>query len=206
DGSTQPPTGSPNYYGELVDGSATDQLKVWAFHVNWTTPANSTFTLRDNLTTAAFSTNIAWVDEPNGYAQWLDAIADRPMYRFAYRNFGTHESLVMNHTVDVSGHAGVRWYELRKTTGPWSIFQQSTFSPSADSRWMGSIAMDGSGDIAVGYSVSSTSVNPGIRYAGRLASDPLGALSQGEATMKAGGGIETDSSGRWGDYSMLSVD
>src|SRR5207248_691486 len=102
--------------------------------------------------------------------------------------------------------AGVRWYELRKTTGPWSIYQQSTFSPSADSRWMGSAAMDQSGDIAVGYSVSSTTVDPSIRYAGRLATDPLGALSQGEATLKAGTGIETDFTGRWGDYSSMSVD
>src|SRR5437764_2971846 len=112
----------------------------------------------------------------------------------------------MNHTVNVSGHAGVRWYALRKTTGPWSIFQQGTFSPSSDSRWMGSIAMDGSGDVALGYSVSSTTVNPSIRYAGRLASDPTGQLSQGEATMQSGGGIETDYSGRWGDYSSMSVD
>jgi hypothetical protein len=206
DGSTPPPAGSPNYFGELVDGSTTDRLKVWAFHADWTTPANSTFTLRDNLTTAAFDTGISWVDEPSGYTQWLDAIADRPMYRFAYRNFGTRESLVMNHTVNVSGHAGVRWYELRKTATPWTIFQQGTFSPSSDSRWMGSIAMDQGGNIAVGYSVSSTTVNPAIRYAGRLAGDPAGALSQGEATLKVGGGIETDFSGRWGDYSSMSVD
>jgi IPT/TIG domain len=205
DGPTPPPAGAPDYFGELVDGTTTDKLNVWAFHVDWTTPASSTFTLRDSLTTAAFDTGIVWVDEPAGFDQWLDAIADRPMYRFAYRNLGTHESLVMNHTVNVSGHAGVRWYELRKTTGPWSIFQQSTFSPNADSRWMGSIAMDRDGDIAVGYSVSSTSVDPSIRYAGRLASDPAGALTQGEATMQAGSGIETDFSGRWGDYSSMSV-
>ena len=206
DGSTLPPAGSPNYYGELIDGATTDKLRVWAFHADWTTPASSTFTLRDTLTPASFSTNISYVDEPNGYTSWLDAIADRPMYRFAYRNFGTRESLVMNHTVNVSGHAGVRWYELRKTTGPWSIYQPGTFSPSSDSRWMGSVAMDKNGDIAVGYSVSSTSVYPSIRYAGRLASDPLGALSQGEATLVAGTGEETDVSGRWGDYSSMNVD
>ena len=205
DGSTPPPAGSPNYYGELVDGSP-DRLKVWAFHTDWATPANATFTLRDTLTTAPFDTGIAYIDEPNGYTGWLDALADRPMYRFAYRNFGSRESLVMNHTVNVSGHAGVRWYELRKTGTPWSIFQQGTFSPDSNSRWMGSLAMDQSGNIAVGYSVSSSTVNPGIRYAGRLASDPAGVLSQGEATLQAGGGIETDFSGRWGDYSSMSVD
>jgi hypothetical protein len=206
DGSTPPPAGSPNYFGELVDTSGTDALKIRAFHVDWTTPASSTFTLRDSLVPASFSTNISFVDEPLGYTDWLDAIADRPMYRFAYRNLGSHEALVMNHTVNVSGHAGVRWYELRKTSGPWSIFQQGTFSPSSDSRWMGSAAMDESGDIAVGYSVSSTSVYPSIRYAGRLVTDPLGVLSQGEATMLAGTGAETDFSGRWGDYSSMNVD
>jgi hypothetical protein len=206
DGSTLPPAGSPDYFGELVDNVSTDALHVWAFHVDWTTPASSTFTLRDSLVPASFSSNVDLIDEPLGYTAWLDPISDRPMYRFAYRNLGSHEALVMNHTVDVSGHAGVRWYELRKTTGPWSIFQQGTFSPSSDSRWMGSAAMDGSGDIAVGYSVSSTSVYPSIRYAGRLASDPTGSLSQGEATMTAGTGAETDDSGRWGDYSSMSVD
>jgi hypothetical protein len=210
DGSTPPPAGAPDYYGELVDNAGTDALKIWAFHVDWTTPASSTFTLRDSLVPASFSSNVDLIDEPLGYTAWLDPISDRPMYRFAYRNLGSHEALVMNHTVDVSGHAGVRWYELRKTTGAWSIYQQGTFSPSSDSRWMGSAAMDGSGDIAVGYSLSSTSVYPSIRYAGRLPTDPLGSLSQGEATMIAGSGAETDSSGfsgaRWGDYSSMSVD
>jgi IPT/TIG domain len=206
DGSTPPPDGSPNYFGELVDTSGADALKIRAFHVDWTTPASSTFTLRDSLVPASFSTNIGFVDEPLGYTDWLDALADRPMYRFAYRNLGSHEALVMDHTVNVSGHAGVRWYELRKTSGSWSIFQQGTFSPSSDSRWMGSAAMDGSGDIAVGYSASSTSLYPSIRYAGRLATDPLGSLSQGEATMVAGTGAETDFSGRWGDYSSMNVD
>src|SRR2546423_1876022 len=206
DGSTPPPARSPNYYGELVDNAGSDALKIWAFHANWTTPTSSTFTLLDSLVPASFNTNIVAVDEPLGYTGWLDAIADRPMYRFAYRNLGSHEALVMNHTVNVSGHAGVRWYELRKTAGPWSIYQQGTFSPSSDSRWMGSAAMDQSGDIAVGYSISSTSIYPSIRYAGRLASDPLGSLSQGETTLFSGTGVETDLTGRWGDYSSMSVD
>jgi IPT/TIG domain len=206
DGSTLPPGGSPDYFGELVDNVGTDALHVWAFHADWTTPASSTFTLRDSLVPASFNSNVGFIDEPEGLTAWLDAISDRPMYRFAYRNLGSHEALVMNHTVNVSGHAGVRWYELRKTTGPWSIYQQGTFSPSSDSRWMGSAAMDGAGDIAVGYSVSSTTVYPSIRYAGRLATDPLGSLSQGEATMTAGTGAETDFSGRWGDYSTMNVD
>jgi Ca2+-binding RTX toxin-like protein len=102
----------------------------------------------------------------------------------------------------------VRWYELRGLAGDASIFQQGTFAP-ADGvhRWLGSVAMDRDGNIAVGYSVSNgTSVNPGIRYAGRLAGDPAGLLAQGEAVMMAGGGSQTDAASRWGDYAAMSVD
>src|SRR5438552_15413435 len=71
---------------------------------------------------------------------------------------------------------------------------------------MCSISMYQPGDIALGYSISSSSVSPSIRYTGRLASDPLGTLPQGEATMIAGSGSQTSGFNRWGDYSMMSVD
>jgi hypothetical protein len=137
----------------------------------------------------------------------LDAISDRLMFRLQYRNFGTHQTLVTNHTVDVgSDHAGVRWYELRKTTGNWAVQQQGTFAPDAAHRWMGSIAMNGAGDIAVGYSVSSSSIYPSIRTTGRLATDAAGVMTQGETTIINGGGSQTHSASRWGDYSTMSVD
>lgn len=149
----------------------------------------------------------------------LDAIADRLMHRLQYRNFGTHESLVASHTVDVnatpamatSGHrAGVRYYELRRTGGgAWSINDQGTFSGApgdTDNRWMPSAAVDNSGDLAVGYNVSSTSTYPSIRYAGRLASDPPGSLAQGEKPLVSGTGAQRSTGSRWGDYSMLAVD
>src|SRR5207253_802796 len=98
-----------------------------------------------------------------------------------------------------------RWYEIRSLTGTPVIFQQGTFAPDSDNRWMGSIAMDHVGDIAMGYSVSSSSTSPSIRYAGRLVSDPVGQMSQGEASLIGGGGSQTSAS-RWGDYSMMSVD
>lgn len=117
---------------------------------------------------------------------------------------------MVNHTVDVDGtnHAGVRYYEVRRTlpVGPFVIHEQATFAPDADHRWMGSAAMDNQGNLAVGYSVSSTTTFPSIRYAGRLATDPPGGLFQGEATLQAGGGSQTSTSSRWGDYSMLAVD
>jgi hypothetical protein len=132
------------------------------------------------------------------------------MYRLQYRNFGTHASLVTNHTVDAGDiRAAVRWYELRNSGGGWSIQQQGTYAgDGANSihRWMGSVAMDRTGNIAVGYSRSSNSLYPDIAYNGRLIDDPPNTLPQGEAVLRAGNGSQTHSSGRWGDYSMMSVD
>ncbi|HLC02874.1 MAG TPA: Ig-like domain-containing protein [Anaerolineales bacterium] len=209
-----PPSGAPNVFSQVDDnawGYSPDQLQLWEFRVNWANPTASTFTHAASLGTAAFDSNLCGyarncISQPGGTK--VDAISDRPMYRLQYRNFGGYQTLVVNHTVDVNGadRAGIRWYELRKGGGGWSIYQQGTFSPDAAHRWMGSIAMDGSGDIALGYSVSSTSVYPSIRYTGRLVGDPLGAMTQGEGTIVAGSGYQTHSAGRWGDYSSMSVD
>src|SRR5258706_6105403 len=94
------------------------------------------------------------------------------MYRLAYRNLGSHESLVVNHSVVAGTTGGVRWYEIQNPSGTPVVAQQSTFAPDANYRWMGSIAMDPAGDIALGYSVSSTTVNPSVRDTAQLASDP----------------------------------
>jgi hypothetical protein len=214
DGSTTPASGASNPFVQFDDdawGYLQDQLEIWNFHVDWTTPANSTFTSGGILTTAASNSDLCTasgcgVVQP-GLGPSLDGITDRLMYRLAYRRLTGHEALVVNHTVNAgSARAGVRWYELRRTTGSWSIFQQGTYAPGdGNSRWMGSAAMDQSGDIAVGYSVSGSATNPAIRYAGRLVGDPAGQLTQGEATLQAGGGVQTGAS-RWGDYSSLDVD
>src|ERR671934_852336 len=173
--------------------------------------SNSTFTSGVNLTPASFDSNMCFyfsdcVHQPSP-GENLDAISDRLMYRLAYRRFADHEAMVVTHTVDVgSDRGGIRWYELRRTSGAWSIFQQGTYAPGdGNTRWMGSAAMDQSGDLAIGYSVSGGSTNPSIRYAGRLAGDPTGQLTQGEATLKAGGGVQTGAD-RWGDYTSLDVD
>jgi uncharacterized repeat protein (TIGR01451 family) len=223
DGTTLPPAGSPNYFIEADDPEAfgcqaefaQDQLSLFEFHVDWATPANSTFTGPTAIPTAAFDSNMcnfarACIPQKGVPANsYLDAISDRVMFRLAYRNFGTHEALVMNHTVDVgdfNDHAGVRWYELRDPGGTPAIFQQGTYAPDAEHRWMGSIAMDKRGDIAVGFSLSSSTRNPAIAYAGRLAGDPLGQMSQGEAIMYQGTGSQLGSGSRWGDYSAMTVD
>jgi hypothetical protein len=209
-----PPSGAPNYYVEFDDdawGVWPDQLQMWQFHVDWTDPSASTFTHTVNLGTAPFDSNMCdyslnCIPQPST-SQGLDAISDRLMYRLQYRNFGTYRTLVASHTVDVDGtdHAGIRWYELRNTGSGWAIRQQSTYSPDAAHRWMGSMAMDDRGDIALGYSVSSNTIYPSIRYTGRQASDPLGTMGK-EVELIAGTGSQTHAAGRWGDYSMMSVD
>jgi hypothetical protein len=131
------------------------------------------------------------------------------MFRLQYRNFGSHASLVTNHTVNAGGgKAGIRYYELRATPpgGAFVVNEQATFAPDANHRWMASAAMDSSGNIAVGYSVSGPNLFPSIRYAARVANDPPGGLFQGEATLQKGAGSQTSGISRWGDYSALSVD
>jgi hypothetical protein len=144
----------------------------------------------------------------------LDSLADRLMYRFAYRNGTTSsaaETAVVNHSVEASGSkhnqvVGIRWYQLGNlTSGTPAVVQQGTFSPDSNSRWMGSIAMDKVGDIAVGYSVSSSSVHPSIRFTGRTPGDTAGTLVA-ESSLFAGGGSQTHNLHRWGDYSALSID
>lgn len=218
---TAPPVGAPNVFLEADDNSfgfPTDRLNGWNFHVDWANPAGSTFGNSGQpsftLDTAPFDTNLcgyarSCIPQP-GTTQGLDAISDRLMYRLQYRNFGDHQAMVVNHTVDVDGtdHAGVRWYELRSTNGggTWSMQQQGTYAPDADNRWMGSIAMDVSGNVALGYSVASGTTYPSIRVAGRLAGDPAGELPQPENQLIAGTGSQTGTAGRWGDYSAMQVD
>ncbi len=217
-GTTLPPAGSPNYFAAVDDdgwGYSGDQIQIWKFQTNWTSPSSSTFTkILPTLGTASFDSNMCGyarncIPQP-GTAQKVDAISDRLMYRLQYRNFGTYETLVSNHTVDATSadRAGIRWFELRKVgAGAWSIYQQSTYSPDTNHRWMGSAAMNGQGDIALGYSVSNAStVSPSIRATGRLALDSLNTMTQGELEIRTGTGSQTHTAARWGDYSAMSVD
>ena len=128
------------------------------------------------------------------------------MFRLAYRNFGTHESLVGNHTVSAGGVAGIRWFELRNVTaGPVTTFQESTYQPDSTWRWLGSAAMDGNGNLAIGFSASSSSINPQIRYTGRKLDDPLNTLPS-EKTLYAGTGSQTGGNASWGTFSSLTID
>jgi len=208
DGLRSPPASSPNYFVEVDDdarGWATDRLQIFEFNVDWSNnPPASTFTGPTVLNTAPFDSNMCGysrncIPQP-GTIQKVDAISDRLMFRLQYRNSGTHETLVVNHTVDVGGdHAG-------DPGGTPVIFQQGTYAPDSHHRWMGSIAMDGNGNMALGYSSSSTTRSPSIGYVGRLAGDTPGTLPQGETALVLGSGSQTHSASRWGDYSTMSVD
>ncbi|HWZ44781.1 MAG TPA: hypothetical protein VNW97_15000 [Candidatus Saccharimonadales bacterium] len=209
DGTTAPPAGTDPYF--VAFGS--NLLNVWRFHVDFATPANTVLNGPTTTTVASFATACAGgscIPQP-GTKQRLDSLGDRVMYRFAYRHFADgHEALVVNHSVTPGGAAvsGVRWYELRPNAanGGLSVFQQGTFAPADGvSRWMGSIAQDKVGNIVVGYSASSGSLNPSIRFANRAAADPAGTLGT-ETTITTGGGAQTRTLNRWGDYSALTVD
>jgi hypothetical protein len=222
-----PPPGAPGIFAEIDDSSRigpVDALRIWYFHVDWANPASSTFGLNGQpnqvIPTAPFTMMLCesagvrtrfCVISPGGP---LDSLGERLMFRLAYRNFGDHQVLMANHTVDATGlqQAGIRWYELRSTGGPWSIHQQSTHAPAGippEGRWMGAIAMDNDHNVALGYSVTGPTTFPGIRYAGRLAGDPPNSLPQSEASIIEGTApqiVPVPTLSRWGDYSSMSID
>jgi hypothetical protein len=210
---TTPPAGRENLFSSIWGAYA---VRVWKFHADWTTPLNSTFTGPSNVTIPTFSVGPGTVPEQGGND--LDTLTYRLMMQAQYRNLAGQESLWVTHTVgNGSGIASLRWYQLNVTGGTivtGAPVQQGTFNGSpADSthRFMPSLAVDGSGDMAIGYSVSGSTLYPGIRYAGRLYGDPAGTLGQGEQTLISGSGAQTNTCGgepceRWGDYTAMTVD
>lgn len=211
DGTILPPAGTPNFFVNI----GTARLNLWKFKVDWANTANSVLTGPTAIPVTSFAAACGGGTcvPQSGTSQQLDSLADRAMYRLAYRRFADgRDSLVVNHAVRVgatnkptSGYSGTRWYEIRNANTTPVVYQQSTYAPDTNHRWMGSIAMDKQGNIALGYSVSSGSMKPAIRYATRLASDPLNTLSN-ETTIVQGGGAQGRSLSRWGDYSHMSVD
>ncbi len=226
DGRVPPAAGEPNVFSYFVAdefGDPSDGLRLFDFHVDFANPAASTFTERPEspLAVAAFNPSSPpgrrdiRQPAPATDLAALDAITDRLLFRLAYRNFGDHESLVVTHSVNVGTgttlatfQAAPRYYELQRSGGAWSVAEQGTYAPDTDSRWMGSVAQDNQGNLAVGYSVSSATTFPSIRYAGRLTTDPPGALGQSETSLIAGTGVQRNENpgSRWGDYSAMTVD
>ena len=148
------------------------------------------------------------VSRKKGSPTFLDSLGDRLMYRLAYRNFsGDHQTWLVSHSVTAGSSVGERWYEFRapESSTTLSVYQQGTFAPDGNYRWMGSIAMDSAQDIALGYSVSSSSLFPSISYTGRVAGDTLGTM-ESEASIVSGTGSQSDTSNRWGDYTSMAID
>jgi hypothetical protein len=206
DGTTAPPAGSPEYFVNFGANS----LNVWKVHADFVTPASSTLTGPTTLAVAAFSEACGGGTciPQSGTTQQLDSLGDRLMYRLAYRRFADgHEAMVVNHSVapGTGPASGVRWYELRIAGGTPSVFQQGTYAVDANSRWMGSIAMDKVGDIGLAYSVSGSALQPSIRFTSRAPGDAAGTL-RAETNIIAGTGSQTATLSRWGDYSALTVD
>ena len=223
DGFIPPPAGTPNTFayftaGEFGDPQG-DGLRLFDFHADFANPSNSTFVERvgSPMPVAAFDPVVTNITQPppGTAGTILDTLSDRLMFRLSYRNFGGKESLLLTHTVNIAAsspnpaHGAVRYYQLDRSSpaSAYSIAEQQTFTPDSTSRWMSSGAMNYLGDTAIGYSASSSTVFPSIRYAARLASDPAGSgLAQGEQNIMVGGGSQTSTSQRWGDYSDISVD
>ncbi|HEX4438755.1 MAG TPA: hypothetical protein VH854_01715 [Thermoanaerobaculia bacterium] len=227
DGTKQPAESAPiPIVGTQDDGAgygATfDALNVWEMSIHWNARPDASIRLATQLPVASFDSIFpcfgadgrGCLPEPGvvDKERWLDVLSyrQRPTWRLAYRNFGGYESMVTNQSVEASpGTAGVRWYEIRRSqTGTYSLTQQGTYAPADGvNRWMGSIAQDKKGNMALGYSVvDATSVKPGIRYTGRLAGDPAGQMTQGEGTVINGTGVQLTTNSRWGDYTSMNVD
>jgi hypothetical protein len=207
DGATPPPAGSPNYQMDLKTATA---LNLYKFHVDFAIPSNSTFTGPTTVTVSSYTDACgggACIPQPSP-GELLDSLGDRLMFRLPYRNFGDHEVLVASHSIRPSkgsAQSATRWYEIRNPGGTPTVFQQGSAQHTSISVWMGSIAMDKMGNIAVGASGSSSKQKPLIAYTGRVPSDPLGALESPKVVV-SGGGVQTNSFNRWGDYSSMAID
>ncbi len=225
DGKTKPANGAPAPLVGTQDDDATygatfDALNIWELSVKWQANPIASIVLKTQLPVANFDSIFPCspgsrdcLPQPGitDRQQYLDILSyrQRPTFRLAYRNFGTYESLVTNQSVEaLPGVAGVRWYEIRRTGSTYTVFQQGTYAPNDGvHRWMGSVAMDKKGDIALGYSVvNGTNVYPGVRYTGRLAGDTLGQMTLGEGVIINGSGVQTNTNSRWGDYTDITID
>jgi hypothetical protein len=232
DGNTKPKNDVPAPIVGTQDdgggyGATFDALNIWEFDVKWRSTPIASIALKTQLPVASFDSIFPCGVVPGSLppdgrdclpqpgitdgSQYLDILSyrQRPTWRLAYRNKGAFETMVTNQSVEaLPGVAGVRWYELRRTGGTYSVHQQGTYAPNDGvHRWMGSIAADKNGNMALGYSVvNGVDVFPGIRYTGRLAGDPLGQMTLGEGVIINGSGVQTNTNSRWGDYTSMNVD
>lgn len=215
-GPTAPAAGSPGMFMYFNDdnytasGTDVDSLGFITMQPNFTTPASTVITFTQQVAVAPFKSRVCASRNciPSGGAGY-DALSDRIMNRIQYRNFGAYEAIVLNHTVDANypgtAKAGLRWYELRRSGGNWSVFQQSTFAPDGDHRWMGSVNINSKGQIALAYNHSGAGKYASIYFSGRNAADPPGTMPIADILLHQGTAYGTFSN-RWGDYNDLVND
>jgi hypothetical protein len=206
DGATPPADGTPGLFLTWQDNNP-GQLRLRKLKLNFTAgTASLSAATNIPIANSNFACGNSGTCVPQkGTTELLDSLGDRLMYRMAYRKFSDHERVVVNHAVGSGGHVAVRWYEIWDPSGAVAVHQQGTFAPDATYRWMASAAMDKLNDIAIGYSASSSTIHPAIRFTGRVPSDPLGTL-ESEASILEGAGSQLPTLGRWGDYTALQVD
>lgn len=217
EGPTAPPAGTKGSFLYYTDDAFTsdpadvDSLYMITMTPDFATPANTVISTPTRFATAAFDEQLCTatrgrcIDQQTSTAIDLEDLAGRITNKIVYRNFGTHQGIVLNFTVDAdgAGKGGIRWMELRNT-GSWSIYQQATWAPDANERWLGGICYDAAGNIALMYNVSGTTANPSIRFTARNDCDPLGTMTLTETTIVAG--TASNGSNRYGDYNVLTVD
>ena len=219
DGAQAPPAGANPMILRLNDDGwslgSEDRIEIYSIEIDWETPTNSTVT-GQNLPTTPFDSEgcaengpgFACIPQPTGNG--IDGIPWVLMNRVQYRNFVSHETMVLNFMVNVSGTndeiSGIRWMELRRLPGEeWTVFQEGTFAPEdGEHRFMGGIAMDGAGNIGLAYSVSGPETSPALRFTGRRSGDPLGEMTIDEFEFATGEGSINNI--RFGDYSAMAVD
>lgn len=201
--SDSPVSGPAIFGGHGDDGNSTFEL--WELDVDWNNPGAATFTSISGVSVSAYDGVVPSANQPNG--QSLDDLSNFTMHRMNVRDFGSHLSMVANHTVETTtGTAGIRWYEFRNTGGNWTLYQEGTYSPDTADRWMGSIAINAAGEISLGYSHSSSTDFPSIRFTGQTtAASGTGTMDILETVIIQGNGAQEGAS-RWGDYAMMSVD
>jgi hypothetical protein len=213
-----PPFGTPlpffSYSENSWGGGNIDAIKIWSMSVSWGATPTATIAAPTILPTAAFdgTYNSGWNDisQASG-TQKLDGIGGILLFRAQWRKWTTYNSVVLNWGVKLSNtQRSIKWVELRQDqgTGVWSLYQEGIYAPDSLNRWVGSIAMDDNGSIALCYAVAgpNPSTAPSLRYTGRLQSDPLGQMTFTEQTAIAGSGVLTACSNRFGDYSQTSLD
>ncbi|MEP6846980.1 MAG: hypothetical protein ABI861_13295, partial [Panacibacter sp.] len=218
EGNSLPPAGTGGLIAYMADDAWTsttadgDSIGILEFKVDFSTPSNSRVTTKASLATVAYKSDICsttrgqCITQP-GTSTKLEALHQKIMNKPIYRNFAGYEGIVLSHVVDKGSNiSGVRWYELRKSTGNWSVYQQSTYAPDNTHRWLPGICYDVYGNIGLAYNVSSsaTSVYPGARYTGRKECDALNTMTYSEDVISAG--TASNASTRYGDYNELVCD